>query len=106
MEILLWGYRNLPLTSPIPGFRDHLPLSCLSLFLGFEAFSHLGAAMERWMFLEPVRFLLVPATMIAAWYGNQKRLKDALEAGELQLGIRFDSAPEPVMERLNLSDGD
>jgi len=106
MEILLWGYRKLPLTSPIPGFRDHLPLSCLSLFLGFEAFSHLGAAMERWMFLEPVRFLLVPATMIAAWYGNQKRLKDALEAGELQLGIRFDSAPEPVMERLNLSDGD
>jgi hypothetical protein len=106
VEILLSGYRKVPLTCPVPGFRDHLPLLCLFLFLGFEAFSHLGAAMEKWMFHQPLRFLLVPLGMAAAWYGNQIRLKDAREAGEVELGIRFDSAPEPVMERLNLFDAE
>ena len=104
IEILLAGYRKIPLTCPMPGFRDNLPLMCLVQFLGFEVFTSGGAALERWILADPPRFLLVPAAMVAAWYWSRKRLKDALEAGELETGLLFESAPAPAIERLHLSE--
>jgi hypothetical protein len=106
MEPLLAGYRKIPLTSPLPGFRDNLLLSCLLQLLGFEAFTHLGAWLEQWMAAAPLRYLLLPAAMLAAWKWNQGRLADAREAGELETSLSFDSQPPPAIERLKLSDTD
>jgi hypothetical protein len=104
VELLLTGYRKMPLTCPVPGFRDHFLILCLLQFFGFECFTRLGAGAERWMLAEPLRFLLVPGSMSAAWLWNRRRLKDAQEAGELEEGLTFENAPLRVIERLNLSD--
>ena len=87
----------------MPGFRDHFPMLCLIQFFGFEIFTRLGAGAELWMFAEPVRFLLLPGSMLAAWLWNRRRLKDAQEAGELEPGLTFENTPSRGIERLNLS---
>jgi hypothetical protein len=104
MEMLLNGYRKIPLTCPVPGFRDDLPLACLVLFLGFEIFTRFGAGLARVILDEPLLFVLVPAGMAAAWFWKRMRLKDALEAGEVELGLTFENFRAPVVERLNLFD--
>lgn len=101
-EILLSGYRKVPLTCPMPGFRDNLPMMCLIQFLGFELFTRGGAVAEEKMFLAPVSFLLVPAAMAAAWEWNRRRLLEARENGELEEGLVFESERFPAVERLNL----
>ena len=103
-ELLLAGYRKIPLACPLPGFRDNFLLLCLIQFFGFECFTRLGAGAEHWMFAAPVRFLLIPGSMLAAWLWNRRRLKDALAAGEIEKGLTFENAPLRVVERLNLSD--
>jgi hypothetical protein len=55
------------------------------------------------MLAAPVRLLLLPAAMLAAWQWNLRRRKDAREAGELEEGLTFESLPPPAVERLNLS---
>jgi len=105
MELLLAGYRKVPLTCPVPGFRDNLLLLCLVQFLGFQMFTRLGSAMERWMFRQPAAFLLVPATMLLAWFWNRRRLRQAREAGEFEPGLTFENFHAPAVERLKLFDG-
>jgi hypothetical protein len=103
-EILLSGYRKIPLTCPMPGFRDSLLAMCLAQFLGFEFFTRAGAALEHWMFAYPPCFPLLPAFMAAAWYWNQRRLRDARDNGELEEGVTFENAPlSSAIERLDLS---
>ncbi len=106
IEILLSGYRKIPFTCLMPGFRENLLLRCLLQLLGFIAFTRGGAGLERWMLLEPVRFLLVPVAITAAYFWNQKRLRDARDAGELEIGLSFDSRLSPAIQRLRLFDGD
>jgi hypothetical protein len=106
IEILLSGYRKIPFTCLMPGFRENLLLRCLLQLLGFIAFTRGGAGLERWMLLEPVRFLLVPVAMAGAYLWNQKRLRDARDAGELEIGLSFDSRMTPAIQRLRLFDSD
>lgn len=105
IEILLAGYRKVPLTCPVPGFRDNLLMLCLMQFLGFELFSGFGAMMERWMFAWPVRFLVLPALMLWGWEWNRRRIRDAREAGEWEEGITFENRQRPAVERMDLSSG-
>jgi hypothetical protein len=104
IETLLTGYRKVPLTCPLPGFRDNLLLLCLLLVLGFEAFTHIGAGLERSILPDPALFLLVPLAMLVAWWWKRKRWKKALEAGEAEPGLLFENRPTRVVETLNLSD--
>ena len=101
-EILLSGYRKVPLTCPMPGFRDNLLMLCLVQFLGFELFTRAGGFIEQRDFASPLLFLLVPAAMAGAWEWNRRRLRDARENGELEEGLVFDSERLPAIERLNL----
>jgi len=105
IEVQLAGYRKVPLTCPMPGFRDNLLMLCLVQFLGFQLFTRAGAAMEYWMLDMPLKFLLVPAAMCGVWYWNRQRIAEAREAGELEEGVIFENAPVRAVERLNLSDG-
>ena len=104
-EFQFAGYRKVPLTCPMPGFRDNLLMLCLIQFLGYQAFTRVGAALEQWMFADPWRFLLLPAAMAWAWRWNLRRLQNAREAGELEEGVTFENAPIRAVERLNLSGG-
>jgi hypothetical protein len=103
IETLIAGYRKVPLTCPTPGFRDNLLMLCLMLLLGFELFTRLGAATERWMFDEPWRFPLLPAAMLGGWWWNRRRIREAREAGELEEGLTFENIRRPVVERMDLS---
>jgi len=105
IEVQLAGYRKVPLTCPMPGFRDNLLMLCLVQFLGFELFTRAGAGMEYWMLDMPVKFLLVPAAMCGVWYWNRQRIAEAREAGEWEEGMTFENVPVRAVERLNLSDG-
>jgi hypothetical protein len=104
IEILLAGYRKIPLTCPLPGFRDHFLLLVLAHVLGFELFIWSGTALSRVILASPPLFLLVPAAMYAVWFWNQLRLKEAREAGELEPGLTFENLRRPEVERLNLLD--
>jgi hypothetical protein len=105
VEILLAGYRKVPLTCPMPGFRDNLLMLCLVQFLGFELFTRFGAGLERWMFAEPARFALLPAAMLWGRWWNRKRIREAREAGELEEGLTFENIHRPAVEGMNLSSG-
>jgi hypothetical protein len=104
MEILLAGYRKMPLGCAMPGFRDNLLMICLFHFLGFAAFTRLGAEIERWMFADPWRFWLVPAILGCAQLWYRHHLRTTLADGEREQGITFENLRTPAMERLNLSD--
>ena len=104
IEILLTGYRKVPLTCPMPGFRDNLLLLCLLLVLGFEVFTHLGAGLERGILAHPASIALAPAVLLAAWWWKQRRWKEALEAGEIELGLLFENLRSRTVETLNLSE--
>jgi hypothetical protein len=104
IEILLTGYRKVPLTCPMPGFRENLLLLCLLQVLGFEAFTHIGAGLEEEMLHEPASFLLVPSAMLAGWWWKRWRHKEALEAGEIEPGLLFENLRTRAVETLNLSE--
>jgi hypothetical protein len=105
IEFLLAGYRKIPGTSPTPAFRQNLPLRCLLLLVGWLAFARIGAELERWILVTPVRFLPIPTAMLAAYFWRRSRRKNAREAGELEEGLSFESGPSPEIQRLRLLDG-
>jgi hypothetical protein len=103
VELFLAGYRKLPVTCPMPGFKDNFLMLCLIQFLGFLLFSRGGAAAESWMWAAPWRYAFVPAAMWTAWRWNRKRLAEAREAGELEEGLTFENAAVRAVTRLDLS---
>jgi hypothetical protein len=105
MELLLVNYRKLPLTCPMPGFRDNFLMMCGIQITGLVFFNVAGTRLERWMFLSPERFLLLPAGMAVAWFWNRRRIHDARAEGELEEGLVFDNPLPVTVERMNLSDG-
>jgi hypothetical protein len=102
--VLLAGYRKIPLTCPMPGFRDNLLALCVIQIVGFSLFTQLGARLELRMLSHPWNFLLVPVAMAGAWFWNRRRIADAREAGELEESLTFESIQAPVVERLDLFD--
>jgi hypothetical protein len=102
--LLLAGYRKIPLTCPMPGFRDNLLALCVIQIVGFSLFTQLGARLELRMLSQPWYFLLVPVAMAGAWFWNRRRIADAREAGELEESLTFENIPPPVVERLDLFD--
>ena len=103
-EVLLTGYRKIPLTCPMPGFRDNLLALCFIQIVGFALFTQFGASVEWWMFSHPWYFLLVPLAMVSAWLWNLHRIAEAREAGELEDSLTFENIQAPVVERLDLFD--
>src|SRR5579871_868524 len=104
MDVLLSGYRKIPLACSAPGFRENLLVLCLLQFMGFELFTHGGALLEAAILKQPALFLVVPTAMLAGSYWRRVRWKNALEAGEAEVGLTFESFRRPAVERLNLSD--
>ena len=103
IEALLWGYRKIPLTCPLPGFRDNFLLLCFLHLLGFEAFTHLGVDIEQLFVAQPAWFPLVPVCMGLGWWWKRRRWKEAIAAREAEPGLVFENIPVHTVETLNLS---
>jgi hypothetical protein len=103
-ELLLAGYRKLPLTCPLPGFRDNFLMLCLIQFVGYVFFTRAGAVLETWMSLQPWRYALIPAAMYTIWKWNQGRLAEARENGELEEGLTFENAAVTTVQLFDLRD--
>jgi hypothetical protein len=104
-EALLARYRKFPLACPLPGFRENFLVLVLAYLLGFEAFTHLGAGVERWLLSEPIWFVPVFGFLAAAWSWNRGRIRRARAAGELEDGLVFENLSTPVVETMNLFEG-
>ena len=104
IEFLLAGYRKLPLTCPMPGFRDNFLMLCLLQFVGYEFFTRAGASLDAWMWREPWRYALLPAAMLALWKWNQGRLHEARENGELEEGLTFENTAVTAVQLFDLRD--
>jgi hypothetical protein len=103
-ELMLAGYRKIPLTCPMPGFRDNFLALCFIQIVGFALFTQFGAGLENWMLVKPWTFLLVPAAMGAGWFWNRRRIAEARAAGELDESLTFENVQAPAIERLDLFD--
>jgi hypothetical protein len=97
IEVLLHSYRKIPLTCPLPGFRENLPLLCLLQVLGFEVFTRLGAALEQALLKDPAFFLCVPLVLAGAWFARRRWSHE-------EIGLVFENLRRPAVERLNLSE--
>jgi len=105
VEILLTGYRKIPLTCPLPGIQQNFLVVCLTQFLAFEAFTQIGAAFEGRVFDHPSQFVFLPAAMLAASAWRRRKQRQAIEEGEAEIGITFESGPAPDVVRLNILSG-
>ena len=48
-EILLAGYRKIPLTCPLPGFGDNFLVLCVIQIVAFALFTQLGGKLDVWL---------------------------------------------------------
>ena len=103
-EILLSGYRKIPLTSPLPSMQANLPVMVIIHATAFAFFTQIGARFEKTLLDIPSLFPVVPAALAVAWLWNRHRISDARANGEWQEGFTFDSAAPPEVERLDLFD--
>ena len=101
IEFLLDGYRKIPLTCSLPPLRNQILLPLVLYGSGFLVFTWVGAAVETWMFRQPLRFLLVPAAMAAVWLWNRRRNETAEDR---DLSLTFEDLPPPALETLHLLD--
>src|ERR1051326_8795909 len=64
MEIMLLRFRKIPFTCTLPRFENHAIMLVLIYFIAFFLFTGFAAGVERWMFVQPVRFVLVPVFVV------------------------------------------
>ena len=98
-EYLLVKFRKIPFTCSYPHWSEHTIFSVLLCVLGMLVFSTVPTAMGQWMLESPLRFLLLPPIIFAAY----KWLAHLREENEYASGLIFEDQPEPALELLNLS---
>jgi len=98
-EYLLVKFRKIPFTCSYPHWSEHTIFSVLLCVLGMLVFSTVPTATGQWMLESPLRFLLLPPIIFAAY----KWLAHLREENEYASGLIFEDQPEPALELLNLS---
>ncbi len=104
-EILLAGYRKIPLTCPLPPFGDNFLALCVIQIVAFALFVQLGGRLDVWLLEKPWYFPLVPAAIAAAFIWNRRRLAQARVDGELDETLVFENVAPVAVTRLDLFDG-
>ena len=99
-EALLTGLRKVPFTCTRAPFQSHAPLLFAVFWVGFALFTLTGAAVERWMFDRPLRFLWLAGFAAAAAYAIREWRNDMPEVDH---DIIWRDAGVKAMERLDLS---
>ena len=104
-EIMLAGYRKIPLTCPMPPFGANFLALIVLQIVAFGMFTVLGGSLDSWVLENPLRFAAIPVGMFAAALWNRRRLAQAREDGELEEKLVFENAAPVVVTRLDLFDG-
>jgi hypothetical protein len=104
-EIMLTGYRKIPLTCPLPPFGDKFLPLCVIQIVAFALFVQLGGRLDGWLLRKPWYFPVVPLTMAAAVWWNRQRIAQARVDGELDETLVFENAAPVAVTRLDLFDG-
>lgn len=104
-EIMLIGYRKIPLTCPLPPFGDDFLVRVVIQIVAFGMFMQLGAHLDAWILRHPLGLPLLPAAMAAAWWWNKNRIAQAREDGELEETVLFENAAPVAVTRLDLFEG-
>ena len=102
IDVLLFGFRRIPLTCPSPPFRNHLIVLCLLYALGFIAFTSVAADLEHWMLRAPWRFLYVCPAVALAYWGIKRWLQKNRESDPR---LAFEAAAASAIVTLDLSNG-
>jgi hypothetical protein len=101
-EILLAGYRKIPLTCPLPAFGDNFLALCVIQIVAFALFTQMGARLDEWLLRNPWWFVLLPAAMAGTWLWNERRIAQARVDGELEEWLVFENAAPVTVQRLDL----
>lgn len=101
-EILLAGYRKIPLTCPLPPFGDDFLARIVVQIVAFGLFVDLGARLDAWILAAVWRFAIIPSAMAAAWFWNRRRIAQARDDGELEEELLFENAAPVAVTRLDL----
>ncbi len=101
-DILLAGYRKIPLTCPLPPFGDSFLVLVVVQIVAFALFVQLGARLDAWLLRNPWYFPLLPLAMAAIFVWNQRRIAQAREDGELEDTLLFENAAPVAVQRLDL----
>jgi hypothetical protein len=101
-ELLLTGYRKIPLTCPLPPFGDNFLAICILYIVAFALFIQLGGRLDSWILRNPLYLPLVPAAMWGALQWNRRRLARARAEGELDESLLFENAAPVAVTRLDL----
>ncbi len=103
-EILLFGFRKIPLTCPLPPFGDHFLALCVIQIVTFALFTGIGARLDAWLLRNPWFTPVLPAAMFAGWLWNRRRTEQARADGELDEALVFENAAPVAVTRLDLFD--
>lgn len=101
-EVLLAGYRKIPLTSPLPPFSDDFLARCVIQIVAFALFTQLGALLDGWLLRNPWYSPLLPAAIAAVCLANRRRIAQARQDGELDEALLFENSAPIAVQRLDL----
>lgn len=105
-EIMLIGYRKIPLTCPLPPFRENFLVMFVTQIVAFGLFIQLGGRLDAWLLRKPWYFPLVPLAMAAAAWWNRLRIAQARLDGELDETLVFENIAPVAVTRLDLFDAE
>lgn len=98
-ELLLANFRKIPCTCTYPKFKEGSVLGVLFLVLGFVAFCFGTAAVERWAYESPWRFMVFVPLLAASWYGLNEYRAGLIDRDR---ELTFEERSPQAVEVLNL----
>ncbi|MGH9629486.1 MAG: hypothetical protein ACRD7E_14285, partial [Bryobacteraceae bacterium] len=99
MDILLLRFRKAPFTCPLPALKNSFGLTLFTFAFGMYAFTAFASQVERWMLLQPLRFVLFYAAAGAGWFVLGRIRRDT---PDVDLKLTFEDEPEGAVQTLNL----
>jgi hypothetical protein len=100
MEVLLSSFHKIPFTcSYLPG-KANLPALGLIYWLAFGIYAYSTAALEAWMYHEPVAWTIAIAGGAVILQRLAARRNRSLNEG---LNIEYEDLPSPAVQSLGLN---
>ena len=100
IDVLLLRFRKIPFTCSVQPELKQLLARILSSLFAFLVVVPVLAALERWMFWEPVRFVWLFMAVLLAWYLMRRYRQNMLP---MDRGLTFEDRPGPQFELLKLA---
>lgn len=100
MEVLLYSFHKIPFTcSYLPG-KANLPALGLIYWLAFTVYAYSTASLEKWMYHEPVAWVIVIAAAVVILQRLIARRNRSAGGG---FSIEYEDSPSPALLSLDLN---